>query len=117
MADIRRRCRAGCGTGSRFIGKQPSLGAVHNHRADAAAHNLSEAERFCKNPLKNSRQLSRVFYNNKNRNKEIARRHNGDHNIQDLHGRIFPEHNHRCNYYQNNGRIKRRHVKGILKGR
>ena len=116
MADVRRRGRAGRGARARLIGEQATLGAVHNDRADAAAHDLTDAERLGEDAPEHRRELARVLDDNKDRDEEIARRHDRHHDIQHLDRGVLAQHDDRRDRDEHDRGVKRRHLKRVLKG-
>ena len=117
MADVC-SCRcAGCRSGTRFIGKQPPLDAVHDHGSQAARRHLTDTKRFRKYPLKNRRKHAGIFYNDKRRDQQIKNSHDRNHNIQHSYRGILSQYNHSRHCHQYDRCINRRNLKCVLKRR
>ena len=115
MADIRRRCRTGRGSGTCLIGKESPLRTVHNDRADPSGHNLAESECLGEDAPEHIRKLACIFHNDEQCDKEVAGSHDRHHDIQHFHRCIFPEDDDRRDHNQYDGRINGRHMECIFK--
>ena len=102
--------------GTRLVGEQPPLHAVHQHGAEAACHHLPKAEGLLKNPLEHRGQQRCVFRHQHHGQQKIAARHDRYQHIQHLDRGVFPQYDHRRQDHQQQRGVQRRHLKGIFKG-
>ena len=85
--------RAGSGAGTGFIGKQAALDPVHKNSSETAGYRLTHAEGLWKDTAEYGRKLWQINQDNEQCKQEKTNRHDGNHNIQNFYGCVFPKHN------------------------